>query len=158
VAQAARTAEAAGRAQVTAIEAAAQQVERVVLTGVGATLTARDNVVGTVKPYTKRQTAQREVQKLQRKANVNVRKYERRGVTARNQLERQIKRTRTQIERELRQRRNKVATLARRNRRTLDTSVRGAAKEVRQGNFVRGAERLQNGVTGVAENVASTLS
>ena len=83
----------------TAIEAAAQQVERVVLTGVGATLTARDNVVETVKPYTKRTTAQREVQKIQRKANVNVRKFERRGITARNQLERQVKRTRTQIER-----------------------------------------------------------
>jgi hypothetical protein len=158
VSQAARTAETAGRAQVTSIEAAAQQVERVVLTGVGATLVARDNVVETVKPYTKRTTAQREVQKLQRKANLNVRKYERRGITARNQVERRLKRTRTQFERELRQRRNQLVRLAKRNQRTLDTSVRGAAKEVRQGNFVRGAERLQNGVTGVAENVASTLS
>jgi predicted unusual protein kinase regulating ubiquinone biosynthesis (AarF/ABC1/UbiB family) len=143
---------------VTAIEAAAQQVERVVLTGVGAALTARDNVVETVKPYTKRTTAQREVQKIQRKANVNVRRYERRGSTARNQLERQVKRTRTQLERELRQRRNQVTRLAKRNQRTLDTSVRGATREFRQGNFVRGAERLQTGVTGVAENVASTLS
>jgi hypothetical protein len=143
---------------VTAIEAAAQQVERVVLTGVGAVLTARDNVVETVKPYTKRTTAQREVQKLQRKANVNVRKFERRGTTERNKLERQVKRTRTQIERELRQRRNQVTRLAKRNQRTLDTSVRGAGREFRQGNIVRGAERLQTGVTGVAENVASTLS
>jgi hypothetical protein len=129
-----------------------------VLTGVGATLTARDNVVGSVKPYTRRTTAQREVQKLQRKANVNVRKYERRGLTARNQLERQVKRTRTQLERELRQRRNQVTRLTKRNRRTLDTSVRGASREFRQGNFARGAERLQTGVSGVAENVASTLS
>jgi hypothetical protein len=143
---------------VTAIEAAAQQVERVALTGVGAALTARDNVVGTVKPYTRRTTAQREVQKLQRKANVNVRKYERRGITARNQVERQLKRTRTQLERELRQRRNQVARLAKRNQRAVDTSVRGAAKEVRQGNFARGAERLQTGVTTVAGNVAETLA
>ncbi|MEA2144973.1 MAG: hypothetical protein QOG59_560, partial [Solirubrobacteraceae bacterium] len=157
-----RTAEQAGKAQVNAIEAAALQVERVVLTGVGAALTARDNVVetvvGTVKPYTKVDTAQREVQKLQRRANVNVRKYERRGTTARNKLERQVKRTRTQIERELRQRRNLVTRLAKRNTRTLDTSVRGASREFRQGNFARGAERLQTGVSNVAENVASTLS
>jgi hypothetical protein len=143
---------------VTAIEAAAQQVERVALTGVGAALTARDNVVETVRPYTRRQTAQREVQKLQRKANVNVRKYERRGVTARNQLERQLKRTRAQVERELRQRRNQVTRLAKRNSRALDTSVRGAGREFRQGNFARGAERLQDGVTTVAGNVAETVS
>ena len=98
------------------------------------------------------------MQKLQRKANVNVRKYERRGVSARNQLERQIKRTRTQIERELRQRRNQVTRLAKRNQRAVDTSVRGAAKEVRQGNFARGAERLQDGVTTVASNVTETLA
>lgn len=128
------------------------------LTGVGATLTVRDNVVETVRPYTRRTTAQREVQKLQRKANVNVRKYERRGITARNRLERQVKRTRTQIERELRQRRNQVTRLAKRNQRALDNSVRGAGKEFRQGNFVRGAERLQTGVSTVAGNVAETIS
>jgi hypothetical protein len=143
---------------VTALEAAAQQVERVALTGVGAALTARDNVVETVKPYTKRQTAQREVQKLQRKANVNVRRYERRGVTARNQLERQLKRTRTQLERELRQRRNQVTRLAKRNQRVVETTVRSAAKDVRQGNFAAGAERVQTGVTKVAGNVAETIS
>ena len=142
----------------TAFEAAAQQVERVALTGVGAALTARDNVVETVRPYTRRTTAQREVQKLQRKANVNVRKYERRGVSARNQLERQLKRTRTQFERELRQRRNQVTRLAKRNQRVVDTTVRGAAKDVREGNFARGAERLQDGVTTVASNVTETLA
>jgi len=143
---------------VTAIEAAAQQVERVVLTGVGATLTARDNVVGSVKPYTKVNTAQREVQKLQRRANVNVKKFERRGITARNQLERQVKRTRTQLERELRQRRNQAQRLVKRNTRQVETSVRGAGREFRQGNFARGAERLQTGATKVAGDVAGTLA
>jgi hypothetical protein len=143
---------------VTALEAAAQQVERVVLTGVGAGLTARDKVVDTVKPYTRLTTAERELQKLSRRANVNLRRFERRGTTGRNQLERQVKRTRTQIERELRQRRNKVQSLAKRNSRKLDTSVRGAGKEFRQGNFARGAERLQTGVTSVAGDVANTLA
>ena len=128
------------------------------LTGVGATLTVRDNVVGTVKPYTKADTAQREVKKVQRKANVNLKKFERRGVTARNQLERQVKRTRTQIERELRQRRNQAQRLVKRNTRQVETSVRGATRDFRQGNFARGAERIQTGVEKVAGDVANTLA
>jgi phage replication-related protein YjqB (UPF0714/DUF867 family) len=98
------------------------------------------------------------VQKLGRRANVNARKYERRGITARNRVERQLKQTRTQIERELRQRRNQVTRLTKRNQRTLDSSVRRAGKEFRQGNFARGADHIQSGVTGVAGNVAETLS
>jgi hypothetical protein len=143
---------------VTALEALAQQAERVVLTGVGATLTARDNVVETVRPYTRVETAQREVQKLQRRANVNLRKYERRGTSARNQLERRVKTARTQVERQLRQRRNQAQRLVKRNTRKLDTSVRGAGREFRQGNFVRGAERLQDGVSSVARDTATTLA
>src|SRR4051812_9225105 len=77
-----RTAAQTAQAQATGLEFVAKQAERVVLIPVGATLTARDNVVDTVKPFVKRTTARREVEKLQRRVNTNLRKFERRGNTA----------------------------------------------------------------------------
>jgi hypothetical protein len=66
-----------------------------VLISVGVWLAARDTVIGAVRPYTSRKTAERELRRLRHRFDVNVRKYERRG-------ERQVKRTRTQAERVLR--------------------------------------------------------
>ena len=144
------TARTAAKAQETALEAIAAQAQRAVLIPVGATLIARDNVVETVKPYVKRETAQREVTKT-------LNRYERRGTTARNKLERQIKRTRTQLERTLRQRRNKVSGLVKRNSRNIETTVKTAGREFRAGNFQRGAERVQTGVTKTADDVRSQV-
>lgn len=98
---------------------------------VGATLLARDNVVETVRPYTRRLTAEREVKRLQRRVGVNLRRYERRGTSARNKLQREVKRTRTQFERELRQRRNQLTRLVKRNSRSVETSVSDFASDVR---------------------------
>ncbi|GAC1316861.1 MAG: hypothetical protein NVSMB25_03410 [Thermoleophilaceae bacterium] len=120
---------------------------------VGATLIVRDSVIETVKPYTRPKTAQREIQKLQRRFDLNLRKYERRGTTARNQLRREVKRTRTQVERELRQRRNRVSRLVRRNSNNIEAQVKGASRD-----FSRGAERLQTGVSDLAGDVRTTLS
>ena len=108
------------------------------------------DVVETVKPYVKRETAQREVSKT-------LKRYERRGTTARNKLERQIKRTRTQLERGLRQRRNKVTGLVKRNSRNLETTGKGATRDVRAGNFERAAERVQTGVVKTAEDVRTQV-
>jgi hypothetical protein len=95
----------------TRLESLALRAERAALIGVGAALTARDNVVDSVKPLTRPQSAEKELQKLQRKAKTNVRKFERRGTTARNRLEREVKRTRTRVERQVRQ----VTNTAKRN-------------------------------------------
>jgi hypothetical protein len=118
------------KAETTGIQAVAQQAQRAVLIPVGATLTARDNVVETVRPFVKRTSARREVEKLQRRVGVNLRRYERRGTTARNRVERQVKRTRTQFERELRQRRNQVQRTVKRNRRDLERDIRSARRDV----------------------------
>jgi DNA relaxase NicK len=102
-----------------------------VLIPVGAALVARDNVVETVRPYTRgRVSIEREVNRVQKRLTTNLRKFERRGETARNRLQRQVKKTRTQVEREARQRRNSV-----------QKSVKSAGQD-----FGRGFDRIQSGV------------
>jgi hypothetical protein len=97
------------KAEAKGLQAVALQAERAVLIPVGAALTARDNVLENVKPFTSRTTAEREITRLQRRVATNLRKFERRGTTARNKLQRELKRNRTQVER-----------LMRRNRRTIE--------------------------------------
>ncbi len=99
----------AAKAQVRAARTTAEQgksiAERVALSYVGATLTARDRVVETASSLTdtfgSRKAAERELKKLQSR-------YERRGVKARNQLERDVKKARTRVERVVRRNRTAV--------------------------------------------------
>jgi hypothetical protein len=126
---AARTATASANAAETRLEGIALTAERGLLIGVGAALTARDNVVETVKPYTSTDTALR-------KAKVDVRKFERRGTTARNRLEREVKRTRTRVERQLRQ----------------------AGGDVRNGNLTKVPTRLSTAATAVAQDVSKQVT
>jgi len=99
----------AARANVRAARTTAEQgkslVERAALTYVGATLEARDRVVGAASTvadtFGTRKKAERELKKLQAR-------YERRGTTTRNQLERDVKKTRTRLERVARRNRNAV--------------------------------------------------
>jgi hypothetical protein len=126
---AARTAAASANAAETRLEGIALTAERGLLIGVGAALTARDNVVETVKPYTRTETALR-------KAKVDVRKFERRGTTARNRLEREVKRTRTRVERQLRQ----------------------ASGDVRNGNLTKVPTRLQTAASAVAQDVSKQVT
>jgi hypothetical protein len=126
---AARTAAASANAAETRLEGIALTAERGLLIGVGAALTARDNVVETVKPYTRTETALK-------KAKVDVRKFERRGTTARNRLEREVKRTRTRVERQLRQ----------------------ASGDVRSGNLTKVPTRLQSAASAVAQDVQKQVT
>ena len=72
---------------------------------VGATLEARDRVVGVatgiVDKFGTRAAAEREVSK-------DIRRFERRGTTARNQLERDVRKARTRLERAIRRNRRSV--------------------------------------------------
>jgi hypothetical protein len=99
----------AAKANVRAARTTAQQgrslVERAALTYVGATLEARDRVVGAATSvadtFGTRKKAVRELEKLQAR-------YERRGTSSRNQLERDVKQARTRLERVVRRNRNAV--------------------------------------------------
>ena len=98
-ARAARTTAALGR----------NVAERAALVYVGATLEARDRVLGLagdfVNRFGSRASAEREV-------NKDIRRFERRGTTARNQLERDVKKARTRLERVVRTRRREVSNRA----------------------------------------------
>jgi len=133
---AARTATASANAAETRLEGVALTAQRGLLIGTGAALVARDNVVESVKPYLRRETAQRELQKLQRKAKTDVRKFERRGTVARNRLEREVKRTRTRVERQIRQ----------------------AGGDVRNGNLTKVPNRVQTAASAVAQDVQKQVN
>jgi hypothetical protein len=119
----------AADAQVKAAKTTAAQgrnvAERAALVYVGATLEARDRVVGLagefVNRFGSRATAEREMGK-------DIRRFERRGNTARNQLERDVKKARTRLERELRTRRRDAERILRSNQRAVGRRV-DAAKE-----------------------------
>ncbi len=99
----------AASAQARAARITAEQgkslAERAALTYIGATLEARDRVVGTASTiagtFSTRKKTEKELNKLQGR-------YERRGVKARNQLERDVKKARTRLERVVRRNRTAV--------------------------------------------------
>lgn len=134
------------QAEVNTIQSLQAQAERVVLIPVGAALTARDAVVDVVSPYTEsRESATKELNKLQGKLETSLKQYERRGATARNRAVREVKRTRTRVERELRHRRTTAVKTVQRNRKDLETQVKATRREV-QGQ----AESIVNRVTALA--------
>ena len=95
---------------------------------VGAALDARDAVVDAVKPYVEgRESAEKELKKVQQARAPACKKFERRGSTARNRAVREVKRTRTRVERELRQRRTKAVRTVKQNRREAENQVKVAA-------------------------------
>jgi hypothetical protein len=118
----------AAKANVRAARTTAEQgkslVERAALTYVGATLEARDRVIGAATTVTDtfgtRAKAERELKKLQAR-------YERRGTTSRNQLERDVKKTRTRLERVVRRNRNAVEKDAGRRNNVVTGQIAGVS-------------------------------
>jgi hypothetical protein len=128
----------AAAAQTRAAKATAAEgrtvVERAALVYVGATLEARDRVLGLatglVDRYGSRAAAEREV-------NKDLRRFERRGTTARNQLERDVRKARTRLERAVRTRRRDAERVLRRNRRAVEREVGVAERDAtRRSNIV----------------------
>ena len=122
-----KAAETRAQAELNTLQVVQAQAERAVLIPVGAALTARDEVVEAVKPYTtSRASAEREVTKL-------LRRFERRGNTARKhalrEVKREVKRSRTQLERQLRQGRNQATRMVMRNRREAERQVKVGGRE-----------------------------
>ena len=93
----AREAAAARRDAEKTVNKVVDGAQRVALTYVGATLTARDRVVEAAGTISDRKQVER-----------RLKAFERRGTTARNRVERELKKQRTRIERETRKRTNRV--------------------------------------------------
>jgi hypothetical protein len=129
---------------------AAAMAERAVLVPVGASLVARDNLVGTVKglatKYTTRSGLQREITR-----------YERRGATERNRLESQVRRTRSRFETGFRQRRSNVEKTVTENRRRFEREVRSVRKDLERqsGALSKRVDTLVSDAQGLIGNSAS---
>jgi hypothetical protein len=126
-----KAAETRAQAELNTLQVVQLQAERAALIPVGAVLTARDAVAEAVKPYTvSRESAERELERVGKRVQVNLRKFERRGTTARNRAVREVKRTRTRFERELRQRRTSAVRTVKQNRRQFERQVKTARRDV----------------------------
>jgi hypothetical protein len=83
---------------------------------VGATVEARDRVVGLAGEladrWGSRTNVERTVKRQRAEIEKDVRRFERKGNTTRNQLERDVRKARTRLERELRTRRRVVSNRA----------------------------------------------
>src|SRR4051794_39641777 len=120
-------AKANARAARTTAKQGRSLVERAALTYVGATLEARDRVVGAAgtvaDTLTTRKKAVRELEKLQAR-------YERRGTTSRNQIERDVKKARTRVERVVRRNRNAVERDASRRPNVVTSQLAGVSGRI----------------------------
>ena len=97
---------------------------------VGAALVARDTVVEAAKPYPSRDTAERELTKLQRQVRTDLKKFERRGTTARNRVRREVKRTRTRVGARAASAPHPGHRLVKRNRREAERQVKSVRRDV----------------------------
>lgn len=121
--------------------------ERVVLVPVGASLVARDNLVGTVRDLVTRYRTRAGVER-------ELKRYERRATTARNRFERRVRRTRTRVERDLRQRRNRIERVVQQNRRRFRREVRSVRRDVERQSGQVGT-RFEKLVNNAQERIGS---
>jgi hypothetical protein len=121
----ATTADAATSAGRSAVLLAGNYAERVAYVQVGAVLTARDSATATIVDLRAR-VADRD------SAEKELKKLEKRGEVARVRATREVKKARTRVERELRQRRNRVTRDVKRNRTRVEREVRSLRKDARQ--------------------------
>jgi hypothetical protein len=115
--------------------------ESALLVPVGAALEVRDRVVGAIKPWTTRTTAERELGRVQR----DVRRFERRGTVARNRVVRELRKRRNGVVRELRKRRGQALRVARVRRNGAQRTIKqnGRRTQVRADRLVNRTVRPQ---------------
>jgi cell division septum initiation protein DivIVA len=124
---------------------------------VGATVVARDRVVGLAGEFADRYGSRAAVEKtIKRSRNElekDVRRYERKGTTTRNQLERDVRKARTRLERELRGRRRDAEKLIRRNRQTVEREAKTAERQAagRRNVVTEGLATVSNRVEGAVQ-------
>jgi hypothetical protein len=140
---AAREAAEARKEAVSVVERLGDVAERTVLTGVGATLTARDNILDLVETYSDRTKFQR-----------RLKGFERRGTTARNRLERELKKRRTRVERELRQRTARVERDVRSLRADAERFGRELGRDLEKSSVAQQLGLGRAAATNVASGVA----
>jgi prefoldin subunit 5 len=107
-----------------------QTAERSVDVPVGAVLTVADRVNDAVEPFTKRETAERELKSFRTQVERELNKLQRRGATSRRRARTRARQRRNRFERELKQRRRKVETTVKRNRVKAEDGLKRAQSAV----------------------------
>src|SRR5215213_3484805 len=111
---------------------ARQTAERSVDVPVGVVLTVADRVNDAVEPFTKRETAQRELKSFRAQVERELNKLERRGATSRRKARTRARQTRNRFQRGLKQRRRRFETTVKQNRNKAEDSLKRAQTVVQE--------------------------
>lgn len=109
---------------------ARQTAERSVDVPVGAVLTVADRLNEVVEPFTKRETAQRELKSFRTQVERELNKLERRGAQSRRKVRTRARQNRNRFQRELKQRRRQVQTTVKQNRAKAEDRLKRAQSAV----------------------------
>jgi prefoldin subunit 5 len=109
---------------------ARQTAERSVDVPVGAVLIVTDRLNEAVEPFTKRETAERELKSFRTQVERELNKLERRGAQSRRKARTRARQTRNRVQRQLKQRRRQVETTVKRNRAKAGDSLKRAQTTV----------------------------
>jgi prefoldin subunit 5 len=109
---------------------ARQTAERSVDVPVGAVITVADRMSEAVEPFTKRETAQRELKNFRTQVERELNKLERRGAQSRRKARTRARQNRNRFRRELKQRRRGLQTTVKQNRAKAQDSLKRAQDAV----------------------------
>ena len=109
---------------------ARQTAERSVDVPVGAVLSVADRLNEVVEPFTKRETAQRELKSFRTQVERELNKLQRRGAQTRRKARTRARQNRNRFQRELKQRRRRVQTTVKQNRAKAEDSLKRAQTAV----------------------------
>jgi prefoldin subunit 5 len=109
---------------------ARQTAERSVDVPVGAALTVADRLNDVVEPFTKRETAQRELKSFRTQVERELNRLQRRGAQSRRKARTRARQNRNRFQRELKQRRRQVQTTVKQNRVKAEDSLKKAQSAV----------------------------
>lgn len=111
---------------------ARQTAERSVDVPVGAVLTVADRLNDAVEPFTKRETAQRELKSFRTQVERELNKLQRRGAQSRRKVRTRARQNRNRFQRELKQRRRQVQTTVKQNRAQVEKGLKQAQTAVQE--------------------------
>ena len=111
---------------------ARQTAERTVDVPVGVVLTVADRVNDVVEPFTKRETAERELKSFRTQVERELNKLERRGATSRRKARTRARQTRNRVQRQVKQRRRRFETTVKQNRAQVEKGLKQAQTTVQE--------------------------
>ena len=111
---------------------ARQTAERTVDVPVGVVLTVADRVNEVVEPFTKRETAERELKSFRTQVERELNKLERRGATSRRKARTRARQTRNRVQRQVKQRRRRFETTVKQNRAQVEKGLKQAQTAVQE--------------------------